>query len=228
MPQLFPLHPKLRLWLPKAGNLLLHIGIGLLLAGVALLFIADQIVGSSQQFTYKNIDEIPYNKVAVILGTSKYLLDGRRNEYFANRISAAAELYRSGKASYFLVSGDNATRSYNEPREMRRELLKAGIPAERIYSDYAGFRTLDSIVRANAVFGQRSFTIVSQGFHNERAIFVARHFGINAIGFNAKDVDAYSGLKTRTRELMARVLCLVDLYLLDKQPKFLGEPVPIG
>lgn len=228
MPQLFPLHPKLRLWLPKAGNLLLHIGIGLLLAGVALLFIADQIVGSSQQFTYQNIDEIPYNKVAVILGTSKYLLDGRRNEYFANRISAAAELYRSGKASYFLVSGDNATRSYNEPREMRRELLKAGIPAERIYSDYAGFRTLDSIVRANAVFGQRSFTIVSQGFHNERAIFVARHFGINAIGFNAKDVDAYSGLKTRTRELMARVLCLVDLYLLDKQPKFLGEPVPIG
>ena len=228
MPLHVPLHPKLRLWLPKAGTLLLHLGIGLLLSGIALLFIADQIVGSSQQYTYQNVEQIPYNKVAVILGTSKYLLDGRRNEYFANRITAAAELYRSGKASYFLVSGDNATRSYNEPREMRRELLKAGIPAERIYSDYAGFRTLDSIVRANAVFGQRSFTIVSQGFHNERAIFVARHFGINAIGFNAKDVDAYSGLKTRTRELMARVLCLVDLYLLDKQPKFLGEPVPIG
>ncbi len=228
MPLHIPLHPKLRRWLPKAGTLLLHLGIGLLLSGIALLLIADQIVGSSQQYTYQDVDQIPYNKVAVILGTSKYLLDGRRNEYFANRISAAAELYRSGKASYFLVSGDNATRSYNEPREMRRELLKAGIPAERIYSDYAGFRTLDSIVRANAVFGQRSFTIVSQGFHNERAIFVARHFGINAIGFNAKDVDAYSGLKTRTRELMARVLCLVDLYLLDKQPKFLGEPVPIG
>ena len=228
MPLLFPLSPKLCLWLPKAGALLLHFCIGLLLVGIILLCIADQIVGSSQQYTYQNVEQIPYNKVAVILGTSKYLLDGRRNEYFANRITAAAELYRSGKASYFLVSGDNATRSYNEPREMRRELLKAGIPAERIYSDYAGFRTLDSIVRANAVFGQRSFTIVSQGFHNERAIFVARHFGINAIGFNAKDVDAYSGLKTRTRELMARVLCLVDLYLLDKQPKFLGEPVPIG
>jgi Uncharacterized membrane protein len=229
MPLLFPLlHPRLRHWLPRVGTLLLHLSIGLLLAGVGLLLVADQIVGSSQQYTYQNVEQIPYNKVAVILGTSKYLLDGRRNEYFANRITAAAELYRSGKASYFLVSGDNATRSYNEPREMRRELLKAGIPAERIYSDYAGFRTLDSIVRANAVFGQRSFTIVSQGFHNERAIFVARHFGINAIGFNAQDVDAYSGLKTRTRELMARVLCLVDLYLLDKQPKFLGEPVPIG
>ena len=137
-------------------------------------------------------------------------------------------LYRQGKASYFLVSGDNATLSYNEPREMRRALIRAGIPAERIYSDYAGFRTLDSIVRANAVFGQESFTIVSQGFHNERALYLARHFGIKAIGFNARDVRAYSGLKTRARELMARVLCLLDVYILDKQPKFLGDKIAIG
>ncbi len=193
-----------------------------------LLLIADHVVSNAAQYTYDDASLIPYNKVAVILGTSKYLVDGRRNEYFANRIAAAVALYEQGKVSYFLVSGDNATRSYNEPREMRRELVKAGIPVERIYSDYAGFRTLDSIVRANAVFGQESFTIVSQGFHNERALYLARHFGIKAIGFNAKDVDAYSGLKTRARELMARVLCLLDVYILDKQPKFLGDKIAIG
>lgn len=193
-----------------------------------LLLIADHVVSNAAQYTYDDASLIPYNKVAVILGTSKYLVDGRRNEYFANRIAAAVALYEQGKVSYFLVSGDNATRSYNEPREMRRELVKAGIPVERIYSDYAGFRTLDSIVRANAVFGQGSFTIVSQGFHNERALYLARHFGIKAIGFNAKDVDAYSGLKTRARELMARVLCLLDVYILDKQPKFLGDKIAIG
>ena len=222
------LHVPLRIWLSRLWHAMLYLTLMLLLCALILVIVADQVVSDSQQYTYQRSGDIPYNKVAVILGTSKYLMDGRRNEYFANRIEAAADLYRNGKASYFLVSGDNATRSYNEPREMRRELIKAGIPAERIYSDYAGFRTLDSIVRANAVFGQRSFTIVSQGFHNERAIYVARHFGIKAIGFNARDVDAYSGLKTRARELMARVLCLLDLYVLDKQPKFLGEPVPIG
>ncbi len=219
-PKLATLTPLLR-WL--LWSLFSLLGLSAL-----LLLIADQVVSSAAQYTYDDASLIPYNKVAVILGTSKYLVDGRRNEYFANRISAAVELYEQGKVSYFLVSGDNATRSYNEPREMRRELVKAGIPVERIYSDYAGFRTLDSIVRANAVFGQESFTIVSQGFHNERALYLARHFGIKAIGFNARDVRAYSGLKTRARELMARVLCLLDVYILDKQPKFLGDKIAIG
>lgn len=202
--------------------------VSLLLLAVLLVILADYLVSDMRKYSYQDAALIPYNKVAVVLGTSRFLSDGGRNEYFHNRIAAAAELYRQGKASYFLVSGDNATLSYNEPREMRRALIRAGIPAERIYSDYAGFRTLDSIVRANAVFGQRSYTIVSQQFHNERALYLARHFGIQAIGFNARDVDAYSGLKTRIRELMARVLCLLDVYILDKQPKFLGEPVLIG
>ena len=201
----------------------------LLLASIAaLLGYSEWTVSDARHYTYDDVNAVPYNRVALVLGTSKYLIGGSPNHYFKYRIKAAAELYNNGKVDYILVSGDNATVQYNEPRQMRRALIQAGIPASAIYSDYAGFRTLDSIVRANAVFGQRSFTIVSQGFHNERAIYVARHFGIKAIGFNARDVDAYSGLKTRARELMARVLCLLDLYVLDKQPKFLGEPVPIG
>jgi SanA protein len=207
---------------------LLAILVALLALAVLLVIIADQLVSETRKFTYQDANFIPYNKVAVILGTSKYLADGRPNQYFQHRIDAAVTLYSHSKVSYFLVSGDNATLSYNEPRQMRRALIRAGIPAERIYSDYAGFRTLDSIVRANAVFGQESYTIVSQQFHNERALFLARHFGIRAIGFNARDVDAYSGFKTRVRELMARVLCLMDVYLLDKQPKFLGDKILIG
>lgn len=199
-----------------------------LLVAIGMVILADYLISDMRHYTYQDVEQIPYNKVAVVLGTSRYFADGSPNDYFHNRIAAAAALYHHGKASFFLVSGDNATLSYNEPREMRRALIRAGIPAERIYSDYAGFRTLDSVVRAREVFGQQSYTLVSQQFHNERALYLARHFGIQAIGFNAEDVNAYGGIKTRIRELLARVLCLMDVYLLDKQPKFLGKPEPIG
>jgi SanA protein len=223
------LHLATRLRQPRVLlRLVLSSLVSLLVLSALLVILADYLVSDMRKYSYQDAALIPYNKVAVVLGTSRFLSDGGRNEYFHNRIAAAADLYRQGKASFFLVSGDNATLSYNEPREMRRALIRAGIPAERIYSDYAGFRTLDSIVRANAVFGQSSYTIVSQQFHNERALYLARHFGIQAIGYNARDVDAYSGFKTRVRELMARVLCLLDVYILDKQPKFLGKPVVIG
>ena len=201
---------------------------GLLLGCLILVLVSDLMVEDQRQYTYDDVSLIPYNKVAVILGTSRFLADGSRNEYFWHRIDAAAALYQQGKASFFLVSGDNAHVSYNEPREMRRALVKAGIPAERIYSDYAGFRTLDSVVRAREVFGQESYTVVSQQFHNERAIFLARHFGIRAIGLNAGDETGYSNVRTWLRERLARVLCLIDVYLLNKQPRFLGKPEQIG
>ncbi|MEL3920709.1 SanA/YdcF family protein [Aeromonas enteropelogenes] len=201
----------------------------LLLALIAsLLAYGEWIVSDTRQYTYDEVSEVPYNPVAVVLGTSKYLAGGGPNHYFKYRIKAAAELYNNAKVDYILVSGDNATLQYNEPRQMRRALIKAGIPAAAIYMDFAGFRTLDSVVRAKEVFGQERFTVVSQGFHNERAIFIAHHFGINAIGFNAEDPSAYQGIRTRIREVFARVMGLLDLYVLDKGPKFLGDPVPIG
>lgn len=205
------------------------LAIGGLLALVCLLLIAGDLhIASMRQYTYDDIEEIPHNRVALVLGTAKYLVDGGRNEYFQNRILAAAELYHRGKADYILVSGDNATIHYNEPRQMRRELLKQGIPGDAIFSDYAGFRTLDSIIRAREVFGQQHLTVVSQGFHNERAIFIGRHIGMDIVGYNAQDVTAYRGIKTRLREVMARLKCLLDVYVLGMGPKFLGEPVVIG
>jgi SanA protein len=201
----------------------------LLLASAAMLLgYSEWTVSDARHYTYDDVDAVPYNRVALVLGTSKYLIGGSPNHYFKYRIKAAAELYNNGKVDYILVSGDNATVQYNEPRQMRRALIQAGIPAKAIYSDYAGFRTLDSIVRAKEVFGQAHFTVVSQAFHNERAIFIARHFGIEAVGFNAKDPSAYQGIKTRVREVFARLMGLLDLYVLDKGPKFLGEPIVIG
>ncbi|MFM5819425.1 SanA/YdcF family protein [Aeromonas sanarellii] len=200
----------------------------LLASAAALLGYSEWTVSDARHYTYDDVNAVPYNRVALVLGTSKYLIGGSPNHYFKYRIKAAAELYNNGKVDYILVSGDNATVQYNEPRQMRRALIQAGIPASAIYSDYAGFRTLDSIVRAKEVFGQARFTVVSQAFHNERAIFIARHFGIEAVGFNALDPSAYQGIRTRVREVFARLMGLLDLYVLDKGPKFLGEPIVIG
>lgn len=161
------------------------------------------------------------------MGTSRRVSSGHSNYYFTYRINAAVELFKSGKIDYILVSGDNGTKEYNEPRDMYEALIEAGIPSERIVLDYAGFRTLDSIVRCKEVFGQESFTIISQEFHNERAVFLAHAHGINAVGYNARDVSRGYSIKTRVREVFARTKVFIDLFI-QKQPKFLGEKVPIG
>jgi len=111
---------------------------------------------------------------------------------------------------------------------MKASLMEVGVPSERIYCDYAGFRTLDSVVRAREVFGQTEITVVSQEFHNRRAIFIARHRGLDAIGFNAADVDARDSFKTSCREQLARVNTLLDMFLFSRQPKFLGPKVTLG
>ena len=174
-------------------------------------------------YTYDSISKIPHNRTGLVLGTSKYLISGGLNEFFVNRIQAATELYKAGKIDYIVVSGDNAHRSYNEPRLMRRELIAQGIPRDRIYLDYAGFRTLDSVVRVSRIFRQNHITIISQDFHNERA----RHFGIDAIGYNAR--QAHSSFFTENiREIIARLRCIFDIYILNSKPRFLGETIEIG
>ncbi len=124
------------------------------------------------------------------------------------------------------MSGDHGRMSYNESQDMKDALMKYGVPENVIYLDYAGFRTLDSVVRMNKIFGQNNFTIISQKFHNERAVFIARTEGLNAIGYNAREVDKYNGLRTKVREKFARVKLFLDM-LAGKKPKFLGEPIEI-
>ena len=186
------------------------------------------IKGSTRSSLYSDLDSVPHRKVGLVLGCSKQLADGRTNLFFQKRIRAAAALYQKGKVDFLLVSGDNGHREYDEPSDMKAALVARGVPAEKIYCDYAGFRTLDSVVRAKEVFGQDAFTVVSQPFHNQRAVFVARELGIEAVGYNAGDVDAFNGFRTQCREKLARVKTVLDLYVLKTQPKFLGEPVLIG
>ena len=185
------------------------------------------IEANASGLTFNSVDDIQKNKVGLVLGTSKYLRDGRTNLFFLYRVQAAVELYNQGKIDYILVSGDNRHVSYNEPKEFRKELIKRGIPKEKIYLDYAGFRTLDSMVRAKEVFGLQEVTVISQQFHNERAIYIAKKNGLQAIGFNAQDVQGYSGFKVKTREALARTKVFLDLFM-NVQPKFLGEKIAIG
>lgn len=177
---------------------------------------------------YNDSGAIPARKVGLVLGASKNTVRGTGNMYFTYRMQAAYELYKTGKVQYLLLSGDNHTEGYDEPTDMRDALLKLGVPDSCIVLDYAGFRTLDSVVRCREVFGEDSITIISQEFHNQRALFIANKSGVNAIAFNAQEVNKNYSLKTRIREYFARVKCVLDIYILHTDPKFLGEKIKIG
>jgi len=204
--------------------LIAAVGVGL----AAIIGAGVLINRAAQSRTYSDMQSIPHRPVGLILGCAKILPNGDGNVFFQYRMAAAAKLYHAGKVDYLLVSGDNHIHSYDEAKDMKNSLAELRVPRAKIYCDYAGFRTLDSVVRARDVFGQTQITIISQEFHNRRAIFIARHRGVDAIGFNAPDVDAYDSFKTRCREQLARVATVLDIFVLRRQPKFLGPKVPIG
>ena len=177
---------------------------------------------------YSSVDAVPAREIGVVLGTSKETRHGKPNLHFNQRIEAAAALYRAGKIHHLLVSGDNHIATYDEPSDMRLALVAAGVPTNAITCDYAGFRTLDSVVRAKEVFGLSQCTIISEEFHCPRALWIAQQHGLDAIAFAAPDVDLKSwSLRAKFREQFARAWCAVDLYVLHRQPKFSGPREPI-
>lgn len=182
---------------------------------------------SSKDYISGDPDMLPSVNTALVLGTAKYLKYGSQNPYFKYRIEATAELYKAGKIKYIIVSGDNSVRNYNEPLDMKNDLVAAGVPKEVIYLDYAGFRTLDSVVRMKEIFSQTRFIVVSQEFHNSRAVYIGRKRGYDVYGYNAKEVTGRAGVKTNLREKLARVKVFID-ELTGKKPKFLGEKIHIG
>ncbi|MFT6744464.1 MAG: SanA protein [Bacteroidia bacterium] len=200
-------------------------------SGVALLLLVlllnYKVKHDVKESMYDNITETPSKKVGLLLGTAKYVKGGWINLYYTHRITAAVKLYKAGKIKYILISGDNGRESYDEPTLMREDLMAAGIPESAIYLDYAGFRTLDSVVRCKRIFGELDILVISQQFHNERAVYIARAKGMQAIGYNAQDVNAKYGFKTRIREYLARTKMFLDLWF-GKEPKFLGEEIQIG
>lgn len=208
---------------------LIAILLGSLVGAGALILREAALVGlKNDERLFSSVAETPRNRVALVLGCSPKVANGQPNLYFNHRMDAAAELFKAGRVDLLLVSGDNATRHYDEPTAMRAALIERQVPAEHIHLDYAGFRTFDSVVRAHQVFGLDAFTIVSQEFQNRRALYIARHFDLDAIAFNASDVSGLADGKTRLREFFARVKMVLDLFFLGTEPRFLGEPVEIG
>lgn len=198
------------------------------LAVLAIIGLCNLIViQSAKGRIYDDVEKIPYNKVGLVLGTIPKLSNGNDNYYYKCRMQATADLYFAGKISYIIASGDNHIKDYNEPECMLNSLVALGVPDTVIYLDYAGFRTFDSMIRAKKVFMQDSVTVISQHWHNQRAIYVARKQGMDIIGFDAKDAivrKAY--IKNHIREMLAKVKAVVDVYF-GKQPHFLGDPVII-
>ena len=220
----------LRIW-HKRTVFFLCIGLAFTLtAGVAgtMLLARQWFRTTTADRIYSDIDRIPKNKVGLVLGCSPRVRDGSGNVFFWERVKAARDLFSRGKVDYLLVSGDNHKKTYDEPTEMKQALIKLGVPEDRIYCDYAGFRTLDSIVRAKKVFQQDRLTVISQPFHNQRAVFIGLRKGIDIVGYNAQGPSRHASLPTVCREQLARVKTVLDLYLLTRGPKFLGPPVRIG
>ncbi|WP_258104606.1 vancomycin high temperature exclusion protein [Marinoscillum sp. MHG1-6] len=183
--------------------------------GILVLGINFWVIISTEDQVYYNINNVPQNKVALILGTSKRTSSGDSNQYFHERIAAAAELYHHGKVSHIIVSGDNRTKYYNEPKDMYNALLERNVPTGAITLDVAGLRTLDSMVRSREVFGQKSITIVTQDFHCYRSLFIANYLGLEAIAFAADNKQTLS-TKLAVREIFARFAAIIDLYVWDK------------
>ena len=187
------------------------------LFGILIIALCNMtIIQYSKGRVYNNVKEIPYKEVGLLLGTSPTTINGWTNIYYTYRIDAAVKLYKAKKISRILISGDGKEKSYDEPKYMRRELIKRGIPANKITLDKKGLRTYDSVINAKETFGLSNFTLISQRFQNERAIYLAGHNDIDAIGYNAKDAPNQKGksaIKVRIREVFAKVKVFMDLIL---------------
>ncbi|ANQ47676.2 DUF218 domain-containing protein [Flammeovirga sp. MY04] len=192
------------------------------------LYINSYVSEKSSPYILEHDNMTVSCKTGLLLGTSNYLRSGAPNPYFTNRIEAATKLLKEHDIEFVIVSGDNKTNDYNEPKKMYQALVKQGVNKKNIVLDYAGFRTLDSVIRAKEVFGQDRFIIISQKFHIERAIFIARYHGIEAYGYAAEDVPFEKGYWVKYREVLARVKMMLDLYVLKTSPKFLGKEEKVG
>jgi SanA protein len=205
------------------------IGSALILTGLAALigFANYRILTAHEHRLHHDVDAVPAHDVALVLGANATLRDGQPNAHFVSRMNAAASLYHAGKVRHLLVSGDNSRSTYDEPAMMKSALQSRGIPAAAITCDYAGLRTLDSVVRAQRVFALRDCVIVSQEYHNHRALEIAAAIGLRADAFCASGVSRRDSFSTRCREVLARTATVLDLYVWHRQPRFLGAVEPI-
>lgn len=208
-------------WLKRAVVLILVLGI--------LFFCITNIwvVSSTKANVLSAYDKLPDHRVALVLGTSHKTTAGLPNQFFEKRMDTAAELYKVGKIDHFILSGDNRSKFYNEPIEMQKALISRGVPVSAITLDYAGLRTLDSVVRSKEIFGQDKIIIITQPFHSYRALFISQYYNIEAVAVVASEPELDVSFKVRIREYFARTKAVLDLYILKTSPRFLGKKVEI-
>ncbi|HET9054923.1 MAG TPA: ElyC/SanA/YdcF family protein [Cyclobacteriaceae bacterium] len=193
--------------------------------GVVLLFYGTNVwvVNSTKAYVYTDYRKLPDHRVALVLGTSNKTTSGQPNDFFVKRMDTAAELYRLGKIDHFILSGDNRSKFYNEPFEMKKALMKRGVPAAAITLDYAGLRTLDSVVRSKEIFGQDKIIIITQPFHSYRALFISHYYDMDAVAMVTEGPAYEKAFRVRIREYFARTKAVLDLYVFKTSPRFLGK-----
>jgi SanA protein len=215
--QLFKLSlKKIYQWITKISLLIICF------ISFSIIWMNWTAIKASNHKTFSNYSFIDDHRVGLVFGCDDKIGE-RENLYFTYRIDAAVELWNTGKLQCLIVSGDNRKKNYNEPEKMKAALIARGVPKEKIVCDFAGLRTLDSVVRAKEVFDVKHIVFITQKFQNERAIYIAQANGIDAIGFNAKDVSGVASRKTKIREIGARCKMWLDVNILNTKPAHLGE-----
>ncbi len=212
-----------------SGKIILRIYLPLVLIGWGIVvYCSYKVESNAIGKTYDAVDKVPYNRIGLLLGTCRTMKDKKTiNPFWQFRVDAAYALWKAKKIDKILISGDNGWHGYNEPQDFVDAFHALGVPDSAMVCDFAGFRTHDSVIRCKKVFGQKKVTIISQKFHNERALFIARRYGLEAVGFNAEMVSFRDNLYNMVREKMARVLLFADLYVFNTQPHFLGKKIAI-
>ena len=170
---------------------------------------------------------VPEAPVALVMGTSRLAPSGRINRHWQGRMDAAAALYKAGKVKHVIVSGDNRTADYNEPRDMRDALVERGVPTAAVTMDFAGLRTLDSVIRAGEIFGVKRCVIVTDDFHLPRALWLADRHGLETTGFCGPPLPWELSGKSRVREWLARVKAAGEEWILNRGAKHYGERVKL-
>ena len=214
--------------IPKWLKITLAVFAGCGISGLLFCFYCNVVIGECGKLCYDDFAALPVRDVGLLLGAARIAPSGNPNQYFAGRVKTAARLYHAGKIRHILISGDNGRKDYDEPTDMKNALMELGVPAAAMTLDYAGFRTLDSVVRAKAVFECSKMTIISQRFHAERAIYLAGKHDIDAIGFAAEEpTQKWLVKRNLKREKLARIAAWLDVNILGREPKFYGPKEPL-
>jgi SanA protein len=212
-----------RRWLRRAAW---AAGVGLVGAAAFVAAANAHVLRVGGEGTYARVADVPPRAVAIVLG-ARVFADGTPSLVLEDRLATALDLYRRGKVRRILVTGDNGSNQYDEVTVMQRWLVARGVVPAHVQRDHAGFRTLDSMARAAQVFRVRHAVVCTQRFHLARSVFLARRYGLDAVGAEADRRVYLDARRDATREVIARAVAFSDVYITRRRPRFLGEQIPL-